>query len=351
MNDTTALPGTEEITIPGVTVISLGDFLSRDFPPRENILAPWLKSQSLSMMYSWRGTGKTFFALEIAYAVASGGSFLGWAAPKPRGVLYIDGEMPGVTLQERLARIVASSQQEADPDMLRIVTPDLQDVGVPNLADPEGQRQIDRAIDDNVELIIMDNISCLVRGGGKENDAESWLSVQEWTLRLRSRGKSVLFIHHAGKGGAQRGTSKREDVLDTVILLKRPSNYAQSEGCSVQVHYEKARGLTGLDVEPVEARLITEANGTRRWEWSIAENALPDVVRELVELGLSRKEIICELKSDYGKSTATAYRLTEDFFPAKGEKTREKTVRNPEKTVRKPVRKHENFLPGEQELS
>lgn len=318
MNYTSTPPGTEEIIIPHVVVVSLEDFLSKDFPPRENLLAPWLKSQSLNMLYAWRGIGKTFFSLEIAYAVASGGSFLGWTAPKPRGVLYIDGEMPGTVLQERIARIVNSSEQEAGPGMFRILTPDLQGAGVPNLSDRDGQEEIDHHVDDTVELIIVDNLSCLVRGGGRENDSESWISVQEWALRLRSRGKSVLFIHHSGKSGAQRGTSKREDVLDVVLLLKRPTNYDQSEGCHVEIHYEKARGLTGADVEPVEAQLITESDGSRRWNWNVSENALPEMIQEMVDSGMDRKEIVSELKEQYGKSKSAAYRLTESFFPKSG---------------------------------
>ena len=66
--------------------------------------------------------------------------------------------------------------------------------------------------------MILDNLSALCVSG-KENEGESWLPVQRWALRLRQRGISVLFVHHAGKGGAQRGTSRREDLLDVVINL------------------------------------------------------------------------------------------------------------------------------------
>ena len=55
----------------------------------------------------------------------------------------------------------------------------------------------------------------------RENEADSWGPVQAWCLRQRAAGKSVLLIHHAGKGGGQRGTSRKEDVLDTVMSLKR----------------------------------------------------------------------------------------------------------------------------------
>ena len=61
---------------------------------------------------------------------------------------------------------------------------------------------------------------------GRENEAEGWLPVQDWALGHRRAGRSVLFIHHAGKGGLQRGTSRREDVLDTVIGLRRPTDYS-----------------------------------------------------------------------------------------------------------------------------
>ena len=276
--DNTHPPETEEITLPSVTVVNIGNLLSRKFPPRETMLSPWLKKQSLDMLHAWRGFGKTFVALEIGYAVATGGQLLGWSAPKPRGVLYVDGEMPGVTLQERLSRIVLSESGEPDPELFRIITPDLQNTCVPDLATEEGQRLIEEQILPSTDLIILDNLSCLVRRAGRENDAESWLSVQEWALRLRARGKSILFIHHSGKNGAQRGTSKREDVLDTVISLRRPNGYEGQEGCSIQVHFEKARGLTGPDVEPIEAKLITNSDGTRKWEHGTAESAIPDQI-------------------------------------------------------------------------
>ena len=63
---------------------------------------------------------------------------------------------------------------------------------------------------------MVDSLSTLCRSG-VENESESWLPVQEWALRLRRNGVSVLFVHHAGKSGKQRGTSRREDVLDTIF--------------------------------------------------------------------------------------------------------------------------------------
>ena len=139
-------------------------------------------------------------------------------------VMYIDGEMPAVTMQERLAAIVNSHEAEAEADALLIVTPDMQDgEPMPDLSTIEGQAAIAPLLE-GVRLIVVDNISTLCRTG-TENESDSWDVVQMWALKQHSAGRSVLFVHHAGKTGAQRGTSKREDVLDTVIALRRPGDY------------------------------------------------------------------------------------------------------------------------------
>lgn len=275
-------------------VCDAGELLAKELPPREMLLAPWLQSQSLSMIYAWRGIGKTHVALGIAYALASGGEYLGWRAASPVPVLYVDGEMPAVSLRERVARIVASADTEAAPGALRFITPDLQPNGVmPNLADHEGQKAIDSAIGE-ARVIIVDNISCLVRGG-KENEGESWQPVAEWALRKRAAGRSVIFIHHTGKAGAQRGTSKREDLLDTSILLKRPADYRADEGARFVVTFEKARALYGQDVEPFESRLDTDRDGKQVWTTKKVADVADAQMIELAELGLSQAEIAREL--------------------------------------------------------
>ena len=205
------------------------------------------------------GVGKTFFALSCAYAVATGQSFLKFNAPSPRKVLYIDGEMPAPTMQQRIEQMINSDSKVDIP--LKIITPDLQPKNQRsiNLSDPRDQVAIASLVEES-DLIIIDSISTLVRGG-RENEAESWIPVQEWALNQRANGRSVLFIHHSGKGGAQRGTSRREDVLDTVIGLRRPAEYNPEDGAVFEVHFAKSRGFIGDDAKPFEARLTEGERG------------------------------------------------------------------------------------------
>jgi putative DNA primase/helicase len=138
-------------------------------------------------------------------------------------------------------------------------------------------------------LIVIDHVSALCNAG-PENDAASWLAVQEWALRMRSRGFSILFVHHSGKGGQQRGTSRREDVLDTVICLRHPAGYSPDEGACFEVHYEKNRGFYGADAKPFEARLLTNGD-TQEWALRDIEESTAHKVANLLNEGVAQKDI------------------------------------------------------------
>ena len=207
-----------------VSAIDYGEFLRRKLPPRRALLAPWLPMAGLAMIHAPRGIGKTHIALGTAWAVATGTGFLRWKVPEDVGayrVLLLDGEMPGAVLQQRLDRVVkASGHTPPLADYLQIAASDLTRDGLPDLADPAAQERYADIIGD-ADLIVVDNLTTLCRGL-KENEADSWTPVQNWLLAQRRQGKSVLVIHHGGKSGAQRGTSRKEDVLDTVIGLRKP---------------------------------------------------------------------------------------------------------------------------------
>jgi putative DNA primase/helicase len=283
--------------------LTLSEFLALDIKPREMVLDPIIQEKGLAMLCASRGTGKTHVALGIAYAVATGTPFLRWSAPKPRRVLYIDGEMPASALQERLASIVAGAEVEPSPATLKILAGDLiEEGGIGNLAAPETQAKIDPLLQD-IDLLILDNLSCLT-AVIRDNDAESWGPMQNWLLQLRRRGVSVLIVHHAGKGGQQRGTSRREDVLDTSISLRRSSDYTPADGARFEVHLEKARGVHGDAAKPFEAHLVTR-DGAAVWSTRDIEDVNHARVKALLDEELSVRVIAEET----GIPKSTVHRL------------------------------------------
>ena len=111
-------------------------------------------------------------------------------------------------------------------------------------------------------------------------------------------------VHHAGKGGQQRGTSKREDLLDVVIGLSRPADYDPSQGAVFISEFTKARHLTGPDAENLEMKL--GGNEDRAiWTWSTVESSTYDRVVTLAKEGLKPSEICAEL--DINKSTVSRH--------------------------------------------
>lgn len=123
----------------------------------------------------------------------------------------------------------------------------------------------------------------------------------------------MLIVHHAGKGGQQRGTSRREDVLDTSISLRRPTDYSPTEGAKFEVHLEKARGVHGDAAKPFEAMLDTR-NGVAVWSTRELEDANRARVEALLEDGLSVRDIADET----GISKSTVQRIKKAAEAANG---------------------------------
>src|SRR5215470_17927990 len=243
------------VELSGLISRGFGDFLAHPYPPVEYVMEPWLPARGLAMVAGFRGIGKTFVASTVAHAIATGGALLGFQVLKPRKVLYVDGEMDPAELQGRFQAIHAAAKRERNgkPSLaaanLRILTHADQDLGIPDLSDSDGRgREMVEAALGDAEVLVLDNLSSLCRTG-VENDADSWAVMQEWLLSLRRRGKTVLLVHHAGKPDkdgnvSQRATSKREDILNTSVLLKPAAAGRKGE---FVLQFTKARGFAAPD--------------------------------------------------------------------------------------------------------
>ena len=279
-------------------LVSATHLMSASLPERQVILDPILAQKSLMMLYGPRGLGKTRLALGIAWAVASGESFLKWTATRPHRVVYVDGEMAAVDLQARLRRFGSA------PAGLNFLIADLNTrSGMADLATTGDQNALLRAWGHRPDLVVLDNLSSLM--GVRRNNPDRWGEVQHWLMILRRHGIAVLMLHHANKDGEQRGTSQREDALDVVISMQRPADYTPQEGARFELHFEKARGLRGPDVEPIEVRLEADAAGAPRWNWQPLEQTVFERAVTLLRLGLKPVQVGREL----GFAQARIYRM------------------------------------------
>lgn len=289
------------VTLHKHKLIELADFNRLKLPPRHMLLYPWMPEGSINMIFADRGIGKTFFALSCALALAKGEEFLNYSAELPQTVLYLDGEMQATAIQERLYLLNGSKAHKAP---LHIYTPDCQDNDyTPDIGLDSGRDEINELIEAvNPKVVFIDNISTFARSGN-ENEAESWAPIQEWAVQHRKKGRSIVFIHHANKEGKQRGSHKKEDVMDAVIKLKRPDDYVQGEGdTKILVQYTKARHLNGEQAQDIEATLTTK-DGFLHWSWESGDLAY----RRVVEL-LRGKMAIRDIAEELSISKSTVHR-------------------------------------------
>ncbi len=240
-----------------VTAVELHDL---KLAPREKLLGDWFSEGDCGFLFAARGTGKTWLALAMAQALSTGGKLGDWKAPAPVKVLYVDGEMPPDLMRDRCEGLEASN------DNLQFLNHEIlfERTGkVLNIVDAEVQRAITaHCINTGVKVMILDNLSTLA-SGMKENEADSWELVNPWLLDLRRRKVAVVIVHHAGRSGEMRGTSKREDSVFWIIALDDAKKNADDKrGARFVTRFTKASRNTQEEIPPYEWHLVTDnANG------------------------------------------------------------------------------------------
>lgn len=288
--------------------VNLAELMELDFPDPEYVIEPWLPMRGICMIFAKAGVGKTWAALDCALSAAAGKpAFDHWKVPERRRVLYIDGEMDGAELRERIQRLMISKGISVEVPM-RVMGLSMQDESMPMIDNPLEQESINDQCE-WAQLIFVDNLSSLT--SMPENEGESWLPVQQWALRMRAQGKAVVFIHHAGKGGDQRGTSRRSDVMNTVVQLK-PIGDDTEENTAFDLTFSKTRGFSGPDTIGRRIELRDAGNGLVAWHvvklTDLEQDDLVDYIRD----GWNYNDIAQELGITKGAVSKRAKRAIEE---------------------------------------
>jgi hypothetical protein len=261
-------------------------------PPRNSLIGDWFKEGDTGFIYAPRGLGKTWLSMLLATSLANGGTAGPWIANGSHKVVYIDGEMAVDGMLERLIGMQASENLTVlNHEILFHLTNKTL-----NLADYNAQSAItDYLVEVGAKLVVLDNLSCLC-SGMEENKGDDWEKVLYWLLTLRRLKIAVLIVHHAGRNGQMRGTSRREDAAFWVLKL----DYAENEKSGgvrmaqfVSV-FTKERN-SGREQPPVEWTFETDSSGMVNITHKQADPLA--VFRSWVEFGLSNASGIAEAMS------------------------------------------------------
>jgi hypothetical protein len=241
---------------PTLRALTMRELAVRHFEPRRALICraghPVLRAGDISQVYALRGTGKSLYVRTLSIVASSGTTALGFVAPDPCRVLYVDGEMASDEIKGR-DETLALALNVLPNDNLVTIAADWQDEFLPRLDTPAGQAALEPFIGD-ADLIILDNRSTLFDPEG-EADPVAWQPAQDWLLSLRRRGKAVVIVHHSNRQGGARGHSKPEDVMNLLVKLTRPDDYIADQGARFKVEFEKSRGVYGAAVSAFTTQL------------------------------------------------------------------------------------------------
>jgi putative DNA primase/helicase len=288
-------PQTKDSTILFENALLNADALIRiEIPPKRVILTPWLYERLIALISGWRGLGKTWYGLSAFDAISRGESFGPWNTETPVPCLYVDGEMAISDIQERLRLLGYGKQDQRKAPLIIYSDAYANSLGIPraNLLNPKWREALKALLlKHQIKLLGLDNISSLAPGID-ENKKLDWDPVNQWLLDLRFSGVSTVLFHHTNKTGDQRGTSAREDNIDTSIILLRPHDYRIEEGARFIVKFKKIRvSMKELKLlQDYEFRLL-EIDNRVEWAWKSAKKKNQGEILRMIDEGMKQEDI------------------------------------------------------------
>jgi hypothetical protein len=310
-----------------VAVVTSCELQDLQLTPRQKLLDDWFAEGDLGFIFASRGVGKTWLALAIAQSLATGGKLGDWQAHESVKTLYVDGEMPPDLIRHRCEGLKSSNTGKLEFLNHEIL---FERTGkVLNITKPEVQKAItEHCANTGVKVLILDNLSTLA-SGMRENEADSWELVNNWLLDLRRRKIAVIIVHHAGRSGEMRGTSKREDNVFWIIALDDAKKNADDKrGARFVSRFTKPSRNTQEEVPAFEWHFITEPNGEVSISHKLAQTM--DVFLGLIEDGVREcNQIAQEMKTSPATISRLAKRAIDagkiikksrEYFLAEGEK-------------------------------
>jgi len=254
--------------------------LNREYPKPHFILEPIIRERTVSQFSGDYGSGKTHFGLSVFLAICHGRPFLDYTISKARPALYVEAELPGADIQERILSLNAP-HIDVNDETKRYLYPENQytlsqddlilagikygfkDIAVS--ADEDSAREGREVIENTVEqirkktgqypVLFLDNISALT--SIDENKAQDWSALMKWTVKMKNKGITVILFHHTGKTtGSASGSNMSQRLIDTHIILRKLKDDQRFEmaGKNVQcsVHFDKYRNFGGQSVLPYQ---------------------------------------------------------------------------------------------------
>ena len=218
--------------------INTNDIMARTFDPIKWVVPGYI-SEGFLVLAGRQKLGKTWLAIDMALAVATGGAAIGSIMCEQGDVLYIDMENGPRRVQGRINTLFPDERNRPDLSRLEWVTE---------------APQLDAGFGDELErwrasvpaprLVVIDVLQRIKPPGSLarnayENDYSTWAPLQHWATE---HGIAVLGLHHTKKGGdhypleALSGSNGLSACADTnrCSTATRTARRSMSEGATLK---------------------------------------------------------------------------------------------------------------------
>jgi KaiC/GvpD/RAD55 family RecA-like ATPase len=196
-------------------------------PTCAEIVEGIIPEAALGVVYGEPGCGKSFWAMDVAAAVATGKPFAGVHATEPGAVFYC--AMEGSRgARNRVAALRQSGRLPDTAPLAMLFRP----VNLLTPGEPEALiAAIKAAVAERGEtprLVVLDTLARAMAGGDENSGQDMGEAVKAADAIKDATGATVILVHHSGKdtnkGG--RGHSSLRGAADCEIELTRPQGAA-----------------------------------------------------------------------------------------------------------------------------
>ncbi|HCT3749799.1 TPA: AAA family ATPase [Klebsiella aerogenes] len=182
-------------------------------PPALDFIWPGFLAGTVGALVAPGATGKSFWALEAAMAIAcsaAGGDLVGLAPACTGRVVYFAGEDPEVALVRRIHAIGQHLNQQARENIAENLTIKPVMGTFMNVLD-DAQRAALIKFCSGARLIVLDTLSRIHDRDENSNGDMAKLVATLEHIAART-GASVLYLHHVSKGSAREGQTDQQQA-------------------------------------------------------------------------------------------------------------------------------------------
>jgi len=202
-------------------------------PPQQWLVDQLIPEAAFTLLYGPSGEGKSFVALDWALSIATGTPWLGQHPTRLGTVVYVACE-GAAGLPKRVSAWLDAHEDVVSPEhMLFLLTTldvydndavdeffEALDERFPAQMDiypVTGERVETIAPDERLALIVVDTLARAYRGDDENSSAEMSTFIRRLEVLKDQYGASVLLVHHASRGGNERGSTALRGAMEAVF--------------------------------------------------------------------------------------------------------------------------------------